>query len=116
MRQASGVRIYETGSNVPLLVPYGHISPERGGSSAAHRVDMHGFAMHGVRVGSLETFADLRGNPNRAQIIGCNEADATGIAKQRGNISYGRAFLQSFGKPTRSEASTPTQTWMYCRP
>ena len=31
--------------------------------------------MHGVHVGSLETFTDLRGNPNRAKIIGCNEAD-----------------------------------------
>src|ERR1700704_1296909 len=31
--------------------------------------------MHGVHVGPLETFTDLRGNPNRATITGCNEAD-----------------------------------------
>lgn len=38
---------------------------------------MYGFAMHGVHVGSLETFTDLRGNPKRAMIIGGNEADDT---------------------------------------
>ncbi len=44
-------------------------------SSTRHSVDVHGFAVHGIHVSPLETFTDLRGNPNRAQIIGCNEAD-----------------------------------------
>src|SRR6185503_1283434 len=39
------------------------------------RVNMHRFAVHGVHVFALETFTDLRGNPNRTQIIRCNEAD-----------------------------------------
>jgi hypothetical protein len=30
-----------------------------------------------IHVGSFETFIDLRGNPNRAKIIGCDEADDT---------------------------------------
>src|SRR6266550_1823276 len=55
-----------------------HLSIRKfGGSSAGDCVDMHRFAMHRVHVGSLETFTDLRGNPNRAKIIGCNEADDT---------------------------------------
>jgi hypothetical protein len=43
-------------------------------SRPMNSVDMHGFAMHRVDVGPLETFTDLRGNPNRATIIRCNEA------------------------------------------
>jgi len=38
--------------------------------NAGDRVDVHGFAIDGVLVGSFETFTDLRGNPNRAKIIG----------------------------------------------
>ena len=44
-------------------------------SRARDRVDVHGLAVHGVRVGSLETLTDLCGNSNRAEIVGCDKAD-----------------------------------------
>jgi hypothetical protein len=53
------------------------VGPERPPSRPGNRVDMHGFAVHGVHVRPLEMFTDLRGNPNRAEIIGSDEADDT---------------------------------------
>src|SRR5688572_10277370 len=47
------------------------------GSGAGDCVDMHRFSMHGIHVGALEAFTDLRGNPLRPKITGSNEADDT---------------------------------------
>lgn len=47
----------------------------RRGRSAADRIDVHGLAMHGVRVSPLETQAEFCGDANRARVIRCNQAD-----------------------------------------
>jgi hypothetical protein len=41
---------------------------------------VHGFAVHRVHAGSIETLTDLRGNPDRTTIVGCNEAEDTAAA------------------------------------
>ena len=45
---------------------------------AGDRVHVRGLAVHGVHAGLLETFADLRGNPDGGQVVGGDQADDTG--------------------------------------
>src|SRR5688500_16540099 len=63
---------------------------------------MHGFAMHRIHVGPVEPLTDLGGHPNRAQVIGSNEADDSvdlrvgpGPPKRGGRRLRGKAVAPS---------------------
>src|SRR6185295_9060087 len=59
---------------------------------------MHGLAVQRVGVGALETFTDLRGDPDRAKVVGGDQADDAvdrrrfpGPSQRRGRSLGGQA-------------------------
>src|SRR3954469_17811388 len=73
-------------------------------SRAADRVHVHGFAVHGVHAGSLESFADLLGNPAGVQVARGDPPDDTGERRSR------PAPAQRGGGRLGGEAEAPSRT------